>query len=414
MRGTRLRSAAIASALIAGSVALAVLAVIGVDRIIGARAADLRIAAGLIFPPQVELAVKTYEFTYTIRTNNIGLRGDDFDLGRRPRVVVAAIGDSFTFGQGVAAADTWVQRIERHLRDKGTDVSILNFGQPGSSPQFYARMAEENLSYVKPDLVLVDFLQSDDLQQINLEEEVSADALRREPWLRARLHALFPALTDLAYREQAQFLAEREQRSNGNWNLMQTRWREDFKTLYDRFDDFDEGAVLNFSSMPDAVQAAFRDGGLHPIIAKRCATPFRLQMERELDYPAGAAELQPKIAAAAECLRRIQSAVAPWGGRVVVLCLPSMANNDPFGAADWYRILGVQVPKGAEDTRADDAIHAAAQLAGVPSHDVTAAFRAVAKTERLYYPLDSHMNARGNEVFSGLISPVIENYVVEK
>ncbi len=179
MSAPRIKRLATSFSLVLGSIALTLLAVHAADRALGRWTRDPRLTAGLLFPPQVELAVKTYEYNYTIKTNNLGLRDEDYDPRKRPQVLIAAIGDSFTFGQGVNIQDTWVQRVERSLRAKGLDVEILNFGEPGSSPLQYARVAEEALPVVTPDLVLVGVLQSNDISQLDPDQARGDETYRR-------------------------------------------------------------------------------------------------------------------------------------------------------------------------------------------------------------------------------------------
>ncbi len=411
MSAPRIKRLATSFSLVLGSIALTVLMVLAADRALGRWLEDPRLTAGLIFPPQVELAVKTYEYTYTIKTNNLGLRDEPYDLRKRPQILVAAIGDSFTFGQGVALEDAWVQRVERKLREKGLDVEILNLGQPGSSPPFYAQLAEESLSLLKPDLVLVDVLQSNDFEQLDPNQTYGKDAYRREPPLRAALRTWFPNLTDLAYRERAQQLAERERRSKGGWNLMQNRWKEQFPKVQAKFDEFDDSARFTFLSLPDPIQQAFWNGELAPLLSLMCSETLRMRRQHWWELDVSAPEVQARIDIVGESLARIRRAAEPWGGRTAVLALPQMENVDPFGRGMMYKTFGILEWPPLDDTRADDAIHQSAARAGLPSHDVTAAFREAARREPLFYPLDSHMTARGNEVYAELITPVVEGYV---
>jgi hypothetical protein len=68
----------------------------------------------------------------TVRTNSHGMRDQEYARVPEPGVHrVAVIGDSFTFGQGVAAEDLFEARVERVLRSEGHAVELLNFGVPG-------------------------------------------------------------------------------------------------------------------------------------------------------------------------------------------------------------------------------------------------------------------------------------------
>ncbi len=413
MSAPRIKRLATSFSLVLGSIALTLLAVHAADRALGRWTRDPRLTAGLLFPPQVELAVKTYEYNYTIKTNNLGLRDEDYDPRKRPQVLIAAIGDSFTFGQGVNIQDTWVQRVEKGLRAKGLDVEILNLGQPGSSPPYYAQLAEEALPVLKPDLVLVGVLQSNDFETLDPKQDYDDITYRREPRGRATMRAWFLNLINLAYREQARQLADREQRSRGRWNLIQLRWKEDFQKYYASIDSYDEGARYSFLSLPTPIQDALRDGLLPPLMMYLCADSLRMQRQRWWDLEVDSPDMQWRIDLVARSLARIGRAAELWGGRTAVLSLLLMENTDPFARKTLYRLFGVLERPGLDDTRSDTAIHRAARRAGLPSHDVTAGFREAARQEPLFYPLDTHLNARGNEVLANLLEPVIERYVRE-
>lgn len=66
--------------------------------------------------------------------NEYGYRGPALPRERAPGTLrIAALGDSFTFGQGVTAAEALPAQLEVHLRGatKSPDVEVLNFGVPG-------------------------------------------------------------------------------------------------------------------------------------------------------------------------------------------------------------------------------------------------------------------------------------------
>lgn len=94
------------------------------------------------------------------RINALGLRGPELDPRAEHRVLV--LGDSFTFGVGVADDETFAARLDRALGDA---VQVVNGGQPGygvfQMQATLARVAPE----VQPDLVVVVLWQGDLLRQ---------------------------------------------------------------------------------------------------------------------------------------------------------------------------------------------------------------------------------------------------------
>jgi hypothetical protein len=71
--------------------------------------------------PNLNLTIVHPEFSYTVRTNESGMRDESFE----GTYDIAAIGDSFTFGFGVEEEDTWPTRLETR---SGRRVANLGWG----------------------------------------------------------------------------------------------------------------------------------------------------------------------------------------------------------------------------------------------------------------------------------------------
>ncbi len=85
-------------------------------------------------------------------TNHAGYRGPNRPQGPHPGTFrIAVLGDSFVYGQGVAADEAWPARIEREL---GPGVEVLNFGVPGFNLEEQATHYAEFVSEWAPDLVV--------------------------------------------------------------------------------------------------------------------------------------------------------------------------------------------------------------------------------------------------------------------
>src|ERR1035441_4431593 len=69
--------------------------------------------AGLIWGPYSVVDPATEEFSYQARINNLGFRGRDFPVRRSSAKRVLAIGDSFTYGWGVDAENSWPKVMEQ-------------------------------------------------------------------------------------------------------------------------------------------------------------------------------------------------------------------------------------------------------------------------------------------------------------
>ena|ERR1043166_154339 len=107
-------------------------------------------------PPNTDFVVKHPDYTTRLKTNlnlkDIGFRGGT--LGGEPWGV--AVGDSFTFGQGVDQEDTWVAQVAKAL---GHDV--INFGIPAQGPAQYTRVLKKYALPMHPKVAFYGFYFND-------------------------------------------------------------------------------------------------------------------------------------------------------------------------------------------------------------------------------------------------------------
>ena len=96
----------------------------------------------------------------TVSSNSRGVRGvAEHEPGPHPgRLRIVALGDSFTFGEGVGDEQTYPQRLQELL---GGGAEVVNLGVHGyGHDQMLLRLREEGLRY-QPDLVLLGFYVDD-------------------------------------------------------------------------------------------------------------------------------------------------------------------------------------------------------------------------------------------------------------
>jgi lysophospholipase L1-like esterase len=101
-----------------------------------------------------------------VRTNSAGMRDRE-----RPRAKpagtlrIAAVGDSFTFGFGVAAEDAYPSVLETLLREGappgGPRYEVLNFGVGGYSTQDEALVVRHKVVEWEPDLIVLGYVAND-------------------------------------------------------------------------------------------------------------------------------------------------------------------------------------------------------------------------------------------------------------
>jgi len=99
-----------------------------------------------------------------LRTNAQGLRERDLPPAKPADTFrIAVVGDSFTFGQGVPAEQTWPRVLERLIQktDPPRRVECLNFGVPGYCLRQYLAVLNHKILPYQPDLILIGFTAND-------------------------------------------------------------------------------------------------------------------------------------------------------------------------------------------------------------------------------------------------------------
>src|SRR5581483_8278215 len=96
------------------------------------------------------------EYQVPIAINNAGFRDKPFDLSKRPGLLrIAAIGDSFTFGTGVAQTARATEEVERGLRERGIGCEVYNFGMPDTETATQVSILREHVMPYQPDYLLI-------------------------------------------------------------------------------------------------------------------------------------------------------------------------------------------------------------------------------------------------------------------
>ncbi len=91
-------------------------------------------------------------------TYHISAHGYRHDPQRQPppgTPRIAVIGDSFTFGPSVDAADTYPARLGQALADRGTGAEVINWGVVGYNMWQYIEVLQRKALPLNPDLVVL-------------------------------------------------------------------------------------------------------------------------------------------------------------------------------------------------------------------------------------------------------------------
>lgn len=113
---------------------------------------------GTILKPDLDVTLSLPgEYRYRVQTSDLGLGGAGFrDAAPNGAAVAVAVGDSFTWGLGVAAEETWVTRLSESLGTK-----VLNLGVPGHGSIQTRRILERTALPLHPRLILWGFVPND-------------------------------------------------------------------------------------------------------------------------------------------------------------------------------------------------------------------------------------------------------------
>lgn len=126
------------------------------------------------------------------RTNSLGFRGSEFpNAGDAKRI--AFVGDSVTFGNAIAFADTFPALLEARARASGKPIEAWNCGVPGYDIENIAILLEQRVLPLRPDLVVYVFVFNDvepNVMSGNIPKDARIDTLGEYPFRSATLQWL--------------------------------------------------------------------------------------------------------------------------------------------------------------------------------------------------------------------------------
>jgi hypothetical protein len=370
------------------SLALTILLTYALDRGVGLVAGE-RQPGGLVFPRGSVVAYDTPEFSHSVIINEYGFRGASADLARDEDCRIMLLGDSFTYGWGVAYDQTWGALLEDALQADGFNARVLNLGVPGGAPPDYAVIAATAGPIIAPDVVLVGVLQGDDMRQITREPGVFPRTLtfgEQSPSSPVTTYLTFH-YPHIAERTLLRGLSARRVRQT--WAATAAAFREAHTPKQKQ----------RYATVPAAVRADVAAGRINPHFVELAVTAPDY-WTWPLQEPS---TLQPYVAMLTDNLTAVQVAVG--GARVTVVSVPHGAYTQAEAQAA-LRQLGFDLPPATlTNTFVDGAIQQAAEAAGLPFISATAAFRADATLA--FFPVDGHFNAHGNALMATALTDAV-------
>jgi lysophospholipase L1-like esterase len=105
---------------------------------------------------------RSHEFEVEIAVNSLGLRDSEPGPGDREALRILSLGDSFAYGFGVEAEETYAEELERLLSAKRA-TCVYNAGAPSYGTRHELELARRLLPELEPELVLLSFFFGNDL-----------------------------------------------------------------------------------------------------------------------------------------------------------------------------------------------------------------------------------------------------------
>jgi lysophospholipase L1-like esterase len=377
------------------------------DRLLGIllRPPNLPDTVELIFPPFAEQHFKTIDFEYTANINSIGIRDRELPKERGDAFRVLAIGDSYTYGWGVAQEETWPHLLEVQLREEGHNVEILNLGKPGTGPPFYAELAERAIPLLRPDLVIVGMLQGNDLRDAGPE---TAMPTTEDFWRGVR--RLYPNIAGMMRDMQRERIEEDQthEKMPPQVTTAEDNRRWTVNTAAKFVENMSEEQRVRFEALEEKVRTAFMEGNLNPyMIDLAIQDPDAYTKATDPDDP----WTQVCIERAAARFATIKTVADKYNCKVVVVIIPEGPYVNSHALKNMARV-GYVMPEWLLETNGiDRSIQIACEKAEVAFFAVTEDFREHKKDAALYFELDGHPTVKANHLFAEAITPVIKGLI---
>lgn len=134
------------------------------------------------------------EFDTEVGVNAWGMRDDEIPTKAPDEERLLILGDSFVFGWGVEAEETFTEQLERELSSSHPSLRVLNGGVPGYGLTDVADWLEYRGAKLEPDVVLVGVFLGNDLLDVTAKHrqiDVTVDAVANGSLASRARHALY-------------------------------------------------------------------------------------------------------------------------------------------------------------------------------------------------------------------------------
>ncbi|MEX0965769.1 MAG: SGNH/GDSL hydrolase family protein [Bacteroidia bacterium] len=120
----------------------------------------LRMTDTGIYPPNEDMELTWGTFPYRVKTNSLGLRGNE--PGKDTSALrIAAIGDSVTDGFFLDNEEIWTHKLNELFKSQGAPAEVLNVARGRASIDKELALLREVALPLNPDIVLLTFTSND-------------------------------------------------------------------------------------------------------------------------------------------------------------------------------------------------------------------------------------------------------------
>lgn len=130
-----------------------------------------------LIPDSISDVIHVLDYKTKMRVNKIGCRGQEVDETKAwstQRILM--LGDSFTMGRGVRDNETFSFVLEQMLDGADTGrFEVINCGVDSYTPLLERLQLKQNIDYIQPDIVILNFDMSDLVQELSYRKLATYD-----------------------------------------------------------------------------------------------------------------------------------------------------------------------------------------------------------------------------------------------
>ncbi len=359
---------------------------VGIDGLVGL-VAPPKEHGGLVFEPNTQAHYQTREFDISAKTNSLGLRDREVAVDKGDKYRVLCFGDSWTFGWGVNAENSWPKKLESHLQANGIpNAEVINCGQGGQYPSVYLRYMGKAVPMLKPDLVLVGILQGDDLAQEYESRFMSTDLMTDGASSGFSFGRLLRSVKRFLTSSFVHIMATMERSQSGPVDIHKI-WKESAAGILNGLTPIQK---LRFESLDTTMQEMFRTGDINPaILSGQVQYPERIVIFNDPEHPATRFALQTLD----QDLKGMK-AICEANGSRFIFC------NMPTSFFTGHRVVGSKMDEFVQkvlpyENKIDSMYRAVASANSVPYIEMTEQFSRLEDKNAYFFRYDGHPNERG-------------------